>query len=1067
MTKPRTRTGRERLAALVTTAAVLLGGAVAASPAGASDGAPPRLVRDPVPYVDPMVGTGQATGVVGEINNFPGPSMPFGMMQLSPDTQVSVDDPDRAYAGYRYSHEAIRGFSLTHAAAGCNIFGDVPILPVSGDVGERPWERSEKFSHDAESAEVGRYEVTLQSSGIEAELSAATRSGGLTFDYPADGDSQVILNAGGSLATVQEATTEVVGERTVSGSVRSGGFCGKNNTHTLYYAVEFDQDFEGFGTWEGEELSPGVRDAAGKNAGSWLTFAPGATVNAKVAISYVSAEGARANLDAEIPDWDFDAVRDANRAAWADQLRKIRVAGRDADDLTMFYTSLYHSLLHPNTFSDVDGRYIGFDGEIHHVRRGHEQYANFSDWDTYRSLGALQAMIAPDRASDMAQSLVNDAEQSGWLPRWPVANQHVGQMTGDSSVPLIASMHAFGARDFDVDAALEYMVKGATEAAPTENGYIQRRGIETYLERGYAPQTEEFRGDHRVVGASITLEWSIADFAIGQLAGDRGDDELAAEFAERGQYWQNVFDPSTRTAAARNDDGTFVRDEAGEGFGQEGFDEGNAEQYTWLVPQDVAGLTEALGGREAAADRLDEFVTTHNSGPNDPHLWIGNEPNFGVPWLYDYLGQPWRTSELVDELTSTLFQPVPDGKPGNDDLGAQAGWYVWAAMGLYPTTPGTNVLALNSPRFDRVVVDLPGRDLDIRAPGASSGARYITGAKAGGRSLDATWLPERTVERGGLVRLDLSTERDTSWGTGAQAAPPSFRDGEQPVLAAADAGTVTVEPGGTAEVGFTAQLFGDLDSDVSARLEAPDGVTGGKAMLESDGSGRVTGTVPITLDEGAGEGFHDAELVVSTGDGAGGEVRAPLTIRVADAGSLFAAYDTVGSASAEKRASADLDGAGNSYSREALADAGLAPGSEHTTQGLGFTWPSSPDGRVDSVTLDGQTVRLDGPSSGLSFVGTATNGTHRGDAVLTFDDGSTAATELAFGDWVLPSDDGSPVEGNEVVARVDARNGGDDGAFVFATSAYTAPEGKQVVSVRFPSEPDLHVFAIATDRGDR
>ncbi|MBD8080426.1 GH92 family glycosyl hydrolase [Cellulosimicrobium arenosum] len=1068
---PPRRRGARRIVATASAAALLAAGlgaapALAASPApiaapAAADDA--ALVSDPLAYVDPMVGTGQATGVVGEINNFPGPSMPFGMMQLSPDTQVSVDNGDKAYAGYRYSHSAIRGFSMTHAAAGCWIFGDVPILPVTGDVGTYPWDRKETFSHDSENAEVGRYSVTLQDSGIEAELSAATRSGGLSFEYPDDGkDAQIIINAAGSLASVKNATIDVEDARTITGSVTTGGFCGKNNTQTTYFAIELDQDSESYGTWEGSTVSPGDASSDGDGAGAWLTFAPGSTVQAKVGMSYVSVDGARANLAAEIPGFDFDAVRDATRAAWSDLLGKVRVAGEDEDATTMLYTSLYHSLLHPNTFNDVDGRYIGFDGEIHEVEPGHTQYANFSDWDTYRSLGALQSVLEPERASDMAQSLVNDADQSGWLPRWPVANQHVGQMTGDSSVPLIASMYAFGAHDFDVESALEHMVKGATSAAPTDNGYVQRRGIETYLERGYAPQTEEFRGDHQVVGASITLEWSIADFAIGQVASALGHDDVATQFAQRGQWWQHVLDPVTRTSAARNPDGTFVRADGGAGFGQAGFDEGNSEQYTWLVPQNVAGLVEGLGGRDAVTQRLDAFTSKHNVGANEPYLWIGNEPDFGVPWLYDYVGQPWRTSELVDELTSTLFRPEPDGKPGNDDLGAQAGWYVWASLGLYPTTPGTDVLALNAPRFDRVVIDLgEGKTLDLRADGASTGARYISGVTVDGERWDSTALPRDLVHDGGVVELGMSTERDTTWGADEAAAPPSWRDGEDAVTAAADPSLVSVVPGESVDATVVAQLFGSAQlGDVSVSVDAPDGIEVGTPDLVDDGTGKLSGSVPVVVSDDVPDGYHDVTLVVSAG---GQGVDVPLTVLVAPEGSFVAALDTVGSAPEANRGVGNFDGAGNSFSREALGEAGLTPGSQHEVDGLTYTWPASGVGRPDSLTTSGETVRLGAATTGLSFVGAATNGTQRGDVVVTLDDGSTVTTELAFGDWVLPSADGSPVAGNSVVAQMNRRNGDMDSAFVFATEPWTAPEGRRAVSVTFPNQGELHVFAIATD----
>lgn len=729
---------------------------------------PAASAADVLAHVDPMVGTGEATGVVGEINNFPGPSMPFGMVQLSPDTLG-------AYAGYRHSHNRVRGFSVTHASAGCNVFGDVPILPIIGEVGGEPWNRTERFSHARERAEVGRYGVTLLDSGIDVELSAATRAGGLRFAFPKEGAASVLVNAGGSLSKVSTATVELTGPRTVSGSVTAGQFCGKPNRHTLYYTIEFDQDVRDVGTWRGQELSAGRRAATGQRAGAWLSFAPGSVVKAKIGISYVDQAGAQANLAADMPGWDFDRIRGANRDAWRALLGKVQVEGGARSDRTMFYTSLYQAMLHPNTFNDVDGRYIGFDSRVHRVAPGRAQYANVSDWDTYRSLGALQAVLEPRRASDIAQSLVNDAVQGGWLPRWPVANQYTGQMTGDSSVPLIASMYAFGARDFDAETALRYMKKGATSAAPTANGYIQRRGIDAYQRLHYGPQTEEFRGDHQIVGTSITLEWSIADFAIGRFAAALGDRVIAREYLGRGAYWRNVFDPERRIMSARAADGRFLPGSPNKGFGQPGFDEGNDEQYTWMVPHDVAGLTAALGGREAAVARLDRFVTELNAGPNSRHLWIGNEPNFGVPWLYDYLGRPWRTSELVDRLIARLFKPEPNGKPGNDDLGAQAGWYVWAAMGIYPATPGTDVLALNTPRFDQVSLRLAsGRMLRLRAPGASVGKRYIVGARVNGRSWNRAYLPATLIHDGGTLDLILAERPDLTWGASPSAAPPSF-----------------------------------------------------------------------------------------------------------------------------------------------------------------------------------------------------------------------------------------------------------------------------------------------------
>jgi predicted alpha-1,2-mannosidase len=438
--------------------------------------------------------------------------------------------------------------------------------------------------------------------------------------------------------------------------------------------------------------------------------------------------------------------------------------------------------LHPNTFNDADGRYIGFDGNVQTVTKGHTQYANFSDWDTYRCLAALQALLFPERASDMAQSLVNDARQSGSLPRWALANSATGEMTGDSVVPLIVNLYMFGAKDFDVKAALYFILKGAVEGGAGRGGYVERPGIASYLQHGYAPQTDEFRGDHGMDGASITLEWSVDDFAISRFADALGESAIGATFQNRAQYWQNLFNTLTGYITPRTAEGISLPWPGFSGptsdFGEDGFEEGNAAQYLWMVPQNIAGLVTALGGREAAADRLDRFTTELNAGPDEPLLWLGNEPGFGVPWLYNYVGQPWKTQETVDRVRRELFGPTPVGEPGNDDLGAMSSWYVWAALGLYPSTPGTAILTVNTPLFDRAEIALPaGKSIRISAPGASKGLKYINGLSVDGKPTDKTFLPDSILRTGGDVTFSLSATPNMAWGIAESSAPPSFGAG--------------------------------------------------------------------------------------------------------------------------------------------------------------------------------------------------------------------------------------------------------------------------------------------------
>lgn len=748
---------------------------MAASPTARAD--VPLFVAKPIEHVNTLMGTSSGGGATTEIDNFPGASVPFGMVQYSPDTTDT-------YAGYDHDNERATGFSMTHAPVGCAAFGDIAMLPTTTPIGSEPWNDSETIAHDSTEIGVpGYYTVRFPGTGVTAELSATTRTGVGRFSYPQNGRPALFhVRSGGSLAGNSAASIQIGEDNTtIVGSATTGRFCGTGNTYTVFFVMKFSRPFTSYGTWDGDLVYPGARSANSSDSGGYVQFPSGSVLEVRTALSYVSVEGARANLAAE-GGASFEDVRAAALSQWNATLSRIAVAGRDGNAVETFYTSLYRSLLHPNTFNDADGRYIGFDREIHTVATGHTQYANFSDWDTYRCLAALQAMLFPERASDMAQSLVTDAEQSGALPRWALANSATGVMTGDNVVPLIVNLYTYGAKDFDVKAALHFMVNAATVGGGVGlNGYVERPGIATYLEHGYAPNTEEFRGGNGLVSASVTLEWSVDDFAISRFAESLGDTATAVEFQGRAQYWRNLFNPVTGYISPRNADGFFPIGpgfvEPISSFGQEGFEEGNAEQYLWWVPHNVAGLATALGGRQPVADRLDRFTTELNVGPNKPYLWAGNEPSFEVPWLYNYIGQPWKTQQLVDRVRTELFRPTPDGEPGNDDLGAMSSWYVWAALGMYPSTPGTSVLTVNTPLFDRAVIALPaGRSIRISAVGASGGdgPKYIDGLSIDGHTRDQTFLPESIIRTGGDLVFSVSTTPNTVWGTAESSAPPSF-----------------------------------------------------------------------------------------------------------------------------------------------------------------------------------------------------------------------------------------------------------------------------------------------------
>lgn len=750
---------------------------------------------DAARYVNPFTGTansplpdylgGNASG-----NTFPGATLPFGMVQFSPDTERGFGPEDRG--SYVHRDAAIRGFSLTHLSGpGCPVFGDVPLMPIAGRVEKSPatspGDYVAKFSHERESASPGFYEVALES-GVKVRLTATTRTGFAVFDFPRNSPATLLVNVGRNATGVQEAEWRVEGERRMSGMVASGAFCGTRNRYVLYFAAEFDRSFASFGSWDGERVLPGVSPArGGSRTGGFVTFDTnaGTTVRMKVGVSYVSVEKARANLRAENQDWDFDAVRMRARARWNEALGRVHVRGGTEAETRLFYTALYHTLLHPTTFGDADGEYIGFDDRVHKTR-GHTQYTNFSGWDIYRSHSPLVAWLFPEEASDMARSLVYMAEQGGGgLPKWPVANDESGAMYGDPAVPIIASTWAFGARDFWPTAALRVMLRGALDPEARSKTYLVRPGLADFLKHGYIPMEQKgLRGS-----PSVALEYETADFALAQFARARGDERTHAEMMRRAQYWTRLFDPSTRYVRGRWADGSWLP-----GFdfkamlykselpwrpeSHKSYVEGNATQYTWMIPHNLRAVIERIGGNEAVSKRLDSFFTELNAGPDRPYFFIGNEPVFPVPWIYNYVGEPWKTQAVTRRVLTELFTHEPGGIPGNDDLGATSSWVVFASLGLYPSIPGVGGFSVNSPLFPEIDIrQKGGRLLMIKARGAGAQSPYMQELRLNGRPYEKTWIPFEAIERGGVLDFTLGPEPNKRWATSPGAAPPSFNDG--------------------------------------------------------------------------------------------------------------------------------------------------------------------------------------------------------------------------------------------------------------------------------------------------
>ncbi len=765
--------------------------------------------RDYTRLVDPFTGTGTQSGAVyGGGDTFPGPDVPFGMVQWSPDTGNNTP------GGYDYNDNRIKGFSLTHLnGAGCNAYGDIPFMPYVGSVTDSPASNPSKYisnyAHSDESAYAGYYKVKL-ANGATTELTATQRSGAGRFTYPSGQTATMLVNISGSVNGNSDAQASISGN-TISGSATSGSFCGASDRYTVYFWASFSQPFSSYGTWQngtvnansqkvrgkstvsaavktaetarakvvkGENVTPQIRKAAaarpdatvsGTGSGVYGTFDTNQnkTISVRVGLSYVSVDNAKANVDQENASGNFDTVLSQATSTWNNALGQIQTGGGTSAQTATFYSSLYHVLLQPNVVSDVNGQYFGFDRNVHTSQSGHAQYGNFSGWDIYRSEAQLLGLLAPAQASDIAQSMVNDYTQGGALPKWTTVTGETYVMVGDPADPIIADIYAFGGRNFDTQAALNAMVKQASQ--PNNS----RPGLNYLEDRGYLPEGGSY-GCCNLYGVSATtLEYNTADFAVGIFAKALGDTSNYHTFVNRAQNWQLLLNPNDKSLEPRKLDGSF--DLPYDPKSQHSWVESNGEQYNWLVPFNLKDLFASEGGNSAAVSRLNTFFTKLNAGPDQPYAFLGNEPTLETPWEYDYAGAPYKTQDIVHRTEAAIYGTGPGGLAGNDDLGETSSWYVFAAMGMYPETPGTADMALASPIFSSITITRPGANpIQINAPGASSSNYYVQSLKVNGNDSTKPWLPADFILNGGTVDYTLASTANTSWGTSAADAPPSY-----------------------------------------------------------------------------------------------------------------------------------------------------------------------------------------------------------------------------------------------------------------------------------------------------
>jgi len=701
--------------------------------------------------VDPFIGTGPS--VIGGVSvpgghsgaTQPAATVPFGMVQLGPDT----DHPETS--GYSFTNQAIRDFSFTHlSGAGCGNTAEFGFLPFIGGVGTAG-PQPVSFSHIAERASPGLYDVTL-ANNIRVELTATDRTGVARVTFPQSSVGQWV---GFTVSVNRAGTGRAGGDITfvdpthAVGNIRTGGFCNSKTSYLIFASIETSQ--------------PAAQQTFVNGVATFLYKNDGRPLELKVGLSYFSRAGAQANREAETKDLSFDQVLEQARTKWTQALSTIQVTTTDEAARRSFYTAFYHSLLHPNIGSDVDGHYVGFD-QHGYQKTNRVRYINFSGWDIYRTQVQLISLLFPKRASDIVSSLVDTGAECGALPKWALANTETNIMDGDPPAIIIANMYAFGAKDFDTAKAFALMKKSATDPGASCQGHLERPDLEDYARLAYVPY------DHFGGGTATSLEYSSADFALAKFSEAIGESAFAIEMKKRSAGWQSLFDPSTKLIRPLDSAGNWLT--PFDAVTMDGFVEGNAAQYTWMIPFDVATLISKMGGEAAMIQKLDAFMSQTNAGMKLPNLYLGNEPGFGVPWLYLWAHAPSKTQAGVRDLFAREFLAGPNGLPGNDDLGATSAWAVWAAVGLYPAIPGSGVLVIGSPAFSQIVITPETHaPMTLRAPSAESNV-FVQTLSLDGQPWTRTWLTVDEFNQHREMNFTMSATPQ-AWGTQAGAEPPS------------------------------------------------------------------------------------------------------------------------------------------------------------------------------------------------------------------------------------------------------------------------------------------------------
>lgn len=714
-----------------------------------------------IDLVNPFIGTG------GHGHTYPGAVAPFGFVQLSPDTRLTGWD---GCSGYHYTDNRIYGFSHTHlSGTGVSDYADVLLMPRTGEV---VWENGypdttgyfSHFSKDEENASPGYYAVKLDDYNIDVELTATAHVGFHKYTFESPEKNHIIFDLA-HRDEVIEAWFRQVSDTEIEGLRRSKAWA---QNQYVFFVIQFNEPFKNLEIKNIEGTKNGENYWSGKELIAALHFGDVDEIQIKVGLSAVDVDGARNNLETEVPGWDFDAVHQSVRNDWKNELDKVQVKGGTMDDRVSFYTALYHNMIVPNIFTDVDGRYRGHDGKIHEAG-DNPQYTIFSLWDTYRATHPLYTLIDQKRTNDFIHSFLRIYQQGGRLPVWELAGNETDCMIGYHSVPVMADAILKGIGDFDKQLALEAMQHSAN---------LDHFGLDAYREKGVIAIEDE----HESV--SKTLEYAFDDWCIAQTAKYLENDAVYYPFIERAQFYKNLFDPQTGFFRARENGGWFDPFDPREvNFHHT---EANAWQYTFYVPQDVQGMIELMGGDDAFSNKLDSLFTVENKTTGRHQVDItgligqyahGNEPSHHVAYLYNYAGKPWKTQEKVREIMLKFYHNAPDGLSGNEDCGQMSAWYVLSAMGIYPVNPSDGVFAIGSPIFDEVTLNLEnGKTFTFKSKNNNADNLYVAGLHLNGTEYNNSFITFADIMNGGQMTYEMSNTPNKEFGAKYENRPHSNID---------------------------------------------------------------------------------------------------------------------------------------------------------------------------------------------------------------------------------------------------------------------------------------------------